>query len=166
MFRLAPTHKKIIILILAISLVCCNSMASARTRKIKVSNAELKRQEMKKPMKMYTQDNVELLAKLIMAENGHAKHDETLWLTGVVVLNRVKSKQYPNTIRDVIYQRGQYSTAKKLGNVKPSTRALEIANELLIQGVGDYPKNLVFQSMFPQGKKTYKVIDGEYFCLA
>lgn len=118
MFRLAPTHKKTIILILAISLICCNSMASARTRKIKVSNAELKRQGMKKPMKMYTQGNVELLAKLIMAENGHAKHDETLWLTGVVVLNRVKSKQYPNTIRGVIYQRGQYSTAKKLGNSK------------------------------------------------
>lgn len=33
MFRLAPTHKKTIILILAISLICCNSMASARTRK-------------------------------------------------------------------------------------------------------------------------------------
>lgn len=118
MFRLAPTHKKTIILILAISLICCNSMASARTRKIKVSNAELKRQGMKKPMKMYTQGNVELLAKLIMAENGHAKHDETLWLTGVVVLNRVKSKQYPNTIRGVIYQRGQYSTAKKTWECK------------------------------------------------
>lgn len=34
MFRLAPTHKKTIILILAISLICCNSMASARKENI------------------------------------------------------------------------------------------------------------------------------------
>lgn len=164
--KLAPTRKIIVLALIVISLVFGNTFAAARTKKIKVSNAELKKQGLKKPMKLYTHGNVELLAKLIMAENGSSKHDETLWLTGVVVLNRVKSDDYPDTIRGVIYQRGQYSTAKKLGNVKPSTRALEIANELLIYGVSDYPKNLVFQSMFPQGKKVYKVIDGEYFCLA
>lgn len=133
---------------------------------IKLRNKELKAQGIELPGKHYTKSNVELLAKLIMAENGHAKHDETLWLTGAVVLKRVKAKGYPSTIRGVIYQKGQYSTAGRLDTVKPSIRALEIANELLIYGTDDLPDNLVFQSMFPQGKKTYKVIDGEYFCLA
>ncbi len=66
----------------------------------------------------------------------------------------------------MIYQKGQYSTAGMLDSINPSTRALEIANEILIYGVSELPDNLVFQSMFPQGKKIYKKIDGEYFCLA
>lgn len=135
-------------------------------KKISLSKEKLKAEGVKVPDKHYTRANVELLAKLIMAENGHAKHDSTLYLTGAVVLKRVKSSGYPNTVRSVIYQKGQYSTASRLESVTPSTRALEVANELLIYGVDNLPDNLVFQSMFPQGKKTYKKIDGEYFCLA
>jgi uncharacterized protein YerC len=81
-------------------------------------------------------------------------------------LKRVKAKSYPNTIQGVIYQKGQYSTASRLSSVKPSERCYEIANDLLTNGVDDLPDNLVFQSMFKQGKKTYRIIDGEYFCLA
>ena len=106
-----------------------------------------------------------LLAKLLEAENGSAS-DECIYMTGVVVLKRVKSKAYPNTIYDVIHQKGQYSTASKLDSINPSDKCLEIAEELLIYGVDDYPDKLVFQSMFPQGSKTYAVLDGEYFCLA
>ncbi len=133
---------------------------------VSVSKKQLKAAGIQVPSKLYTSENIKLLAKLIQAENGNAKHDKTLWLTGAVVLKRVKAKSYPDTIKGVIYQSGQYSTADKLTNVKPSTRAYEIAEELLIYGVDDLPDNLVFQSMFPQGKKVYKKIDGEYFCLA
>lgn len=81
-------------------------------------------------------------------------------------MKRVKSKAYPNSICGVIYQRGQYATAAKLDSVNPSTRALEIANDLLAVGCKELPDNLVFQAMFPQGREVYKKIDGEYFCLA
>lgn len=131
-----------------------------------VSEQELKLEDVVQPTKYYTKSNVILLAKLIQAENGGAKHDETLYLTGAVVMKRVKSKHYPNTIREVIYQKGQYSTASRLDSVKPSTRALEIANDILVYGVDELPDNLVFQAMFEQGKEVYKKIDGEYFCLA
>ncbi len=53
---------------------------------------------MKFPTKHYTKENVILLAKLIQAENGSAEHDKTLYLTGAVVMKRVKSKNYPNTV--------------------------------------------------------------------
>lgn len=135
-------------------------------KEMTVTMKQLKAEGIKKPSKHYTKQNVILLAKLIQAENGGAKHDETLYLTGAVVMKRVKAKSYPNTIKGVIYQSGQYSTADRLGSVKPSTRALEIANDILTEGVDELPDNLVFQSMFKQGKKIYKVIDGEYFCLA
>jgi spore germination cell wall hydrolase CwlJ-like protein len=141
--------------------------AEAKTvPKIALSKEELKEGGVKVPTKLYNRSNLELLAKLIMAENGSAKHDETLYLTGAVVLKRVKAKSYPNTIQGVIYQKGQYSTASRLSSVKPSERCYEIANDLLVNGVDDLPNNLVFQSMFKQGKKIYKIVDGEYFCLA
>lgn len=115
------------------------------------------------------QEDILLLAKLIEAENGSARHDETLILTGVCVLKRVQSKLYPNTIRGVIYQKGKkgraYATAPELNDVTPSARAMEISEELLVYGVDEYPDGLVFQAMFPQGRKIYKELDGEYFCL-
>ena len=119
-----------------------------------------------KLIKHYTKKNVILLAKLIQAENGGAKHDETLYLTGAVVMKRVKSRYYPNTIRKVIYQKGQYSTSNRLHKIRPNERCLEIAGDILRNGVDDLPDNLVFQSLFFQGRKLYKKIDGEYFCLA
>ncbi len=135
------------------------------THKISLTKKELKREGVKVPTKHYSKENLILLAKLIQAENGGAKHDETLYLTGAVVMKRVKAKCYPNTIREVIYQRGQYSTASRLDSVKPSTRSLEIANDILVCGVDELPDNLVLQAMFVQNK-VYKKIDGEYFCLA
>lgn len=156
----------VMLVILAFLCVNTDARTQKRSSSICVSEKKLKESGIKKPMKLYTKRNVMLLAKLIMAENGNAKHDETLWLTGAVVLKRVKSKSFPNTIGGVIYQRGQYSTAGRLAGIKPSERCMEIANELLIYGVNDLPDNLVFQSMFKQGKRVYKKIDGEYFCTA
>lgn len=117
------------------------------------------------PGKLYTEKNIMLLASLIEAENGSALHDETLVLTGVCALKRVKSKSFPDTLKGVIYQKGAYSTAMGLDKVTPSERSIEIAEELLVYGVEEYPDSLVYQSMFPQGSKVYKKLDGEYFCL-
>lgn len=127
-------------------------------------------EEATKPDRLHTEENIMLLARLIEAENGSAIHDETLVLTGVCVLKRVKSPNYPDTLKGVIYQEGgggrAYATAPGLDGVCPSERALEIAEELLVYGVDEYPDGLVFQAMFPQGKRVYKRLDGEYFCLA
>lgn len=133
------------------------------------TNKDMRDKNAKASEKLYSDENALLLARLIEAENGSAKHDETLVLTGVCVLKRVKSKSFPDTIRGVIYETGKwgrsYATAPELSGITPSTRAMEIAEELLIYGVDEYPDSLVFQSMFPQGRKTYRKIDGEYFCL-
>ena len=156
--------------LIGLLLVCMivHAFTSGKTYGEMYSSAKNKKYDVgvKEPTSLYSISNINLLAKLIMAENGGAKNDECLVLTGVVVLKRVKSKQYPNTIKEVIYQKGQYSTAKNLNKINPNERALEIAEELLIYGVEEYPDNLVFQSMFKQGKRVYKKIGTEYFCLA
>lgn len=154
-----------LIALLISSAIVFNSDSAAKKTSYMYDECSIKQQGMSKPTRMYTEYNLMLLAKLLEAENGSAS-DECIYMTGVVVLKRVKAEGYPDTIRDVIYQKGQYSTAKKLNSIEPSERCLEIAEELLIYGVDDYPDKLVFQSMFPQGSKTYAVLDGEYFCLA
>ena len=108
------------------------------------------------------------LARIIHAENGGHEDDEALLLTGIVVLKRVKSKYYPDTIMGVISQSGQYSTYAdgKFWN-EPSKRSMRIAKRLLSTNiVHDYPDNLVFQAEFEQGRAIYKKLGYEYFCLA
>lgn len=139
--------------------------AGAKEKKKELYNSKsITRQGLNQPTGLYTEDNLILLAKLLEAENG-SNSDECIFMTGVVVMKRVKSKLFPNSIKGVIYQPGQYSTAKKLDRVNPSDRCLEIAEELLIYGCDEYPDNLIYQSMFSQGSKLYKKIDGECFCL-
>lgn len=132
-------------------------------RKIEYKKAKKKRKKQRVSNK-----DVLNLARIIQAENGGHEDDEALLLTGVVVLKRVKAKNYPNTIMGVISQNGQYSTYAdgKFWN-EPSKRSLRIAKKLLKTNIADdYPDNLVFQSEFRQGRIVYKKLGYEYFCLA
>ncbi len=55
-------------------------------------------------------DDVTLLAALIYCEAGNQSYQGKL-AVGVVVMNRVRSGRYPNTISAVIYQGGQFAPA-------------------------------------------------------
>lgn len=54
------------------------------------------------------EEDVQLLAKIIYAE-ARGESFEGQVAVGAVVLNRVESPQFPDTIREVIYQPGQFS---------------------------------------------------------
>lgn len=56
-------------------------------------------------------DDVTLLAAIIQCEAGGCSYEGKL-AVGAVVMNRVKSSSFPNTISGVIYQRGQFSPAR------------------------------------------------------
>lgn len=73
-------------------------------------------------------DDVTLLAALIQCEAGNESYEGQL-AVGAVVMNRVKSGRYPNSISGVIYQAGQFppaangAVAAKISNgVKESCR--------------------------------------------
>ena len=138
-------------------------------RKIDVKKESVEKKKQKKQKKnVVPNQDVMNLARIIHAENGGHEDDEALLLTGVVVLKRVKSKYYPDTIMGVISQSGQYSTYAdgKFWN-EPSKRSMRIAKKLLSTDIADdYPDNLVFQAEFMQGKSVYKKLGYEYFCLA
>lgn len=107
------------------------------------------------------------LAQLMYAENGSAEDDDCVLLTGIVVVKRMKSKKYPDTLEGVISQEGQYSTYQTgMIECRPDERCLEIAEEILRLDLQKYyPDNLVFQAEFPQGSDTYEQFGHEYFCL-
>ncbi|MDO4294339.1 MAG: cell wall hydrolase [Eubacteriales bacterium] len=70
---------------------------------------ETLRREAEKAVALAADDSV-LLAALIQCEAGDEPYEGQL-AVGAVVMNRVKSGAYPNTVKDVIYASGQFTPA-------------------------------------------------------
>ena len=64
-----------------------------------------------KAKKKYTKADLRLMASIINCEAGGESYQGKL-AVGIVVMNRVKSKNFPNTIRKVIYQKYQFSPVR------------------------------------------------------
>lgn len=81
-----------------------------------------------------------------------------------VVMNRKNDPSYPNTIKGVCLQRGQYSCFKD-GNAyrTPTSMSIEAAKYILANG-SISPANVVYQSYGRQGSGIYKQIGKEKFC--
>ncbi|ADY54683.1 cell wall hydrolase SleB [Syntrophobotulus glycolicus DSM 8271] len=71
-----------------------------------------------------------LLAQLVHAEAGGEPLGGQIAVANVV-MNRVKSDQFPGTIAEVIYQPGQFCTTKYLHNVVPTEENLAAAREAM-----------------------------------
>lgn len=111
------------------------------------------------------QEDIKLLAEVIYHENWHTdKAHLAAYYTGAVVMNRVKSKEWPNSIHDVLYQRGQYSTTKKFYTKELPAEVYDMARDIIVNGTPDVPETVVFQAMFRQGKGTWKKVNTDYFC--
>ena len=115
-----------------------------------------------KSTKKYSQDDLYVLSHIIYAEAGN-QSDECQLAVGSVVLNRVKSDKFPNTIYGVVFQKGQYSPTWNGAYYKePSDRAIKNAKYLLENG-SVIPVGVVYQAEFIQGP-IYKQIGNTYFC--
>lgn len=79
----------------------------------------------------FTPEERDLLARLIHAE-ARGESLEGQIAVGAVVINRVKSDKFPNTITEVIYQKGQFSPIS-MGTMPkvPQDSAIEAAERAL-----------------------------------
>ena len=119
----------------------------------------------------FTFDNLYLLAKIVEAEAGSTWiTDEHKQLVASVVLNRVNSPRFPNTIEEVVYAPGQYSLAgtERFETLVPTYESVRNAAFVLLNG-SVAPETVVFQANFPQGTGVYKTFTPEklgttYFC--
>lgn len=116
------------------------------------------------PKYTYTDEDFWYLSHVIAAECGADWcKDETLFYVGSVVLNRVESDVFPNTIKEVVLSPGQYAPAAYLSNYEPSERVIEVTTELLEQG-SVLPAEVVYHANFTQGSGVHVVSDTIYFC--
>lgn len=123
------------------------------------------------PKPQYSDSDLMLLAKVIYAEAGsNFLSDEWKMCVGEVVLNRVASPEFPNTIYDVVYQQGQYQGARSgyIASLTPSERCIDIARRLL-NGERLMEPAVVFQANFKQGSGVCKALYDShlgwtYFC--
>ena len=119
----------------------------------------------------YTFDDLMLLSKIIYAEAGSEwLSDEWKMCVGEVVLNRVASPEFPDTIKDVLEQPGQYygANSRYFNNLLPSERCVKCAIRLL-NGERLLEPSVVFQANFTQGGGTHKAcydkyLGWTYFC--
>lgn len=123
------------------------------------------------------EQELELLAMVIYQEaGGDACSDECRQMVGEVVLNRVADDRYPDTIAEVLLQKGQYGRLHWTGlvwaersNLPEEAHAVErawhIAADLLTGRVERLlPEDVIFQSEYVQGTEIVAEVDGFYFC--
>lgn len=119
--------------------------------------------------KNYTEDDLFYLAAAVCREAG-GESEEIQLLVANVIINRVNSSLYPDTIYEVLTQYKQYGTMWKYGvsfpdwadeNVKE--QCYSVAQRIL-DGERYCPENVLFQAEFQQGSGVYKHIGVYYFC--
>ncbi|MGN0982879.1 MAG: cell wall hydrolase [Candidatus Limivicinus sp.] len=117
-------------------------------------------------------DDLYLLAKLICAEAGSDwLSDDFRLCVGEVVLNRVDSPEFPNTISEVVYQKGQYASAGTAAftSLVPNQACVDAALRLM-QGERLMAPSVVFQSDHEQGEifsmYTDRRLGTTFFCVS
>lgn len=92
---------------------------------------DIKKVSVIKPPAKYKQSDLNLLAQLIESEAGNQSIAGKM-AVGTVVMNRVKSGVFPDTIRGVIYQKHQFSpVANGSINNKPSDESVAAAKKIM-----------------------------------
>ena len=111
----------------------------------------------------YTDEDLEYMIMVLTGECQNRSFEEQLEF-GSVVLNRVNHPDYPNTIKEVCLQKGQYACFRD-GNAyrTPTEDTINAAVWLLTYGSVS-PSNVVYQAYFKQGKGVYKRIGKDIFC--
>lgn len=106
----------------------------------------------------FTEEDRRLLADCIYWE-ARGQSFECQCYVGQVILNRVYDRRYPNTIRGVIGQAGQYANG-----IRSSPDPCYAAADAVLTGQVAMPRNVIYQAQFKQGNGVWKYLEGEYFC--
>lgn len=108
-----------------------NELESARLESMISIHTDAIKKVKEKPIENKTDPNEMLLAQLIESESGNQPYKGKL-AVGTVVMNRVSSDEFPDNIKDVIYQKKQFSVVSN-GTIrnKPSDDSIKAAKEIL-----------------------------------
>ena len=111
-----------------------------------------------------TLEQEDLIAKVIWAES-RGESPEGQQAVAEVILNRLASDRFPNTLYDVIYGEGQFRTVPFLKDAEPSQAQYE-AIESALYGPNILPQDVYYFATFPATDKVWGQIGGHIFCYA
>lgn len=124
--------------------------------------------ELKADMAEMTVSEYKLFSSVVEAESDRKQGSiEGRVMIAIVILNRVDSKKFPNTITKVIRQRGQFSVVssgayKRVGRTKLSDRA--VIEAVKRKKEGNAPAVLYFRAgHYFKGHKRYAKVGDNYF---
>lgn len=112
-----------------------------------------------------SQDDFELLRR-IMALEGHNEGHDGLKAIAEVVFNRIRSDRFPDTLEEVIYQRGQFATVKYLSKpyALPDEHEDDAISEVLRETETVLPSTeYVFFSRGKSNGRAFIKINHHYF---
>ena len=111
----------------------------------------------------YTSRDLELLAKIVTKE-ANKSHLQGCIAVANVILNRINSSKFPNTVEDVVYQKNQFSTSG-LDSKTPSSTAIEAVTAVFVNGQTVLPSNVYYfrTASSWSGHELYGEIGGNYF---
>jgi len=81
-----------------------------------------------------------------------------------VVLNRVLSDAFPDSVEAVLYAPGQFSPAHLLANTTPGDTQYRAVDEAMDGRETILPENVVYFAMSPQNSRLAAHIGCHYFC--
>ena len=117
-------------------------------------------------------DDLLLLSRVLDAMAGSDwLTDDFRMCVGEVVLNRVASPEFPDTLYDVVYQRGQYTVVNtaRFSTIVPRRECVDCALRLLL-GERHMVPAVVYQADYLQGELFTMFPDRQlgstYFCLS
>lgn len=118
----------------------------------------------------------DIIATVVYNEAGYGCSDRHMELVAAVVVNRVGSEAFPDTVYDVVTQKNQYHPdyaeadsyyGRRARESDVWAKCQEIAARALL-GEVECPDNVVFQAEFVQGSGVYEVhktsYSTTYFC--
>lgn len=109
-----------------------------------------------------TQEETDLLARLIWGE-AQGEPFEGQQAVAEVILNRMAADNFPNTVREVIYAEGQFSSVSNLYLAELTHTQYEAIDRALY---GPYvlPEDVVFFAAYPVNDNVWGTIGSHTFC--
>lgn len=111
----------------------------------------------------YTQDDLYIMAHLLAGEAQFCTDEEQRYV-GSVVLNRVSHKSFPDTIKGVVFDKGQYSSVKDRNYYREPTESNWSNARWLLENGSILPEYVIYQSKGRQGKGVYLKTKWHQYC--
>lgn len=112
-----------------------------------------------------TVEDFVFISSVVEAESDRSESLDGRILIALTIINRVEDDRFPDTISEVLNQRGQFSTVRNGHSV---TERTDYSDEAVIRAVewneaGDDPNVLFFNCIGYNYGTAYGYVDGNYF---